>query len=122
MKVRAALVLAAGAALLAGCGLAQLGPVRASADAFGTAVAQHQWAAAAAMVCSRDKATVTAQSLADRFSTPVVTGYSSGGGQITDVNGRTTAQAELIFHTASGIDSNVTIPLVQESKVWRPCP
>ena len=121
-RVVGSAVVIAAVLVTAGCGIGQLKPAGAAADAFGSAVAAQQWASAAAMVCAGDQATVTPTALADRFSTPTITGYSLGGVQITDVNGHTTARAELVFHTASGIDSNVTMPLVDENKQWRPCP
>jgi hypothetical protein len=98
-----------------------IGPAQKAADAWGAALVAHRWDDAQGMLCGLDRS-VTAEDIADHYGHPAPTSYEVDGISVSTSNGKTTADAALVLHTADGLSNRVELPLLRENGTWRPCP
>jgi hypothetical protein len=99
-----------------------LGPAQDAADRYATALVEERWADAQAQLCSRDRAAVTAEALAQQYASPDLTGHRVAGISVYTSNGETTGEAQLVFTTSTGLDTTTLLPLEKDGDTWRPCP
>ncbi|GAB4081339.1 hypothetical protein GCM10028783_22880 [Modestobacter muralis] len=102
--------------------LGTLGPARTAAEDYATALVEGRWDDAQGQLCESDRSVVTADALAQEYSSPDVTGYRLEGINVVSSNGRTSGEARLVFETTSGLDTTTVLPLEKDGDTWRPCP
>ena len=98
-----------------------IGPAQKAADAWGAALVAHRWGDAQGMLCGLDRS-VTATDIADHYGDPAPVRFEVDGISVFTSNGKTTADATLVLHTADGLSNREHLPLLRENGTWRPCP
>ena len=99
-----------------------LAPAQDAAENYATALVEGRWADAQGQLCFRDRSAVTADALAQQYSSSGLTGYRIEGISVVTSNGETSGQATVVFTTGSGLDSTTVLPLEEDGGTWRPCP
>ena len=99
-----------------------LGPAQQAARDYATALVDGRWDDAQGQLCARDRAEVTPAALAQRYSSPDLTGYRLERTDVVSSNGTTSGEARLVFTTASGPGSTTVLPLEEDGGTWHPCP
>lgn len=99
-----------------------IGPAKDAAGAYAQALVDARWADARGLLCAQDQAAVTPADLAAHYAGPELTGYRMDGINVSNVNGRTSARADITFTTADGLTDLTSLPLTSEKGEWRACP
>jgi len=99
-----------------------LAPAQQAASSYARALVDGRWNDAQGQLCAHDRSTVTADALAQHYSSPALTGYRLDGINVSSVNGRSSGEARLVFTTADGLETATVLPLADDDGTWRPCP
>jgi hypothetical protein len=99
-----------------------LGPARAAADAYATALVEERWDDAHAMLCDGSKDGLGPDDLAALHGDPPLADSSITGIEVNSSGGRTTGQVTLEFVTEDGLRETTLLALVRDGGDWRPCP